>query len=99
MNAPDFAGGTRPTELEPEQLIWADDFDSSLLRFMNRGRQGVLTYGEGVFAEIVRAIRPDVDFDPDAFTNWASRRIDKFRCAQVPAIERIDANRKVFVTG
>lgn len=45
VNARGFAGDARPTEVEPEQLIWADNLDSidsALLRFMNRGRPGVL---------------------------------------------------------
>lgn len=49
----------------------------------------------------MRAIRPDVDFDPapDAYMSWGRGRIENFSGARVRALVRLDANQKVFVTG
>lgn len=48
-----------------------------------------------VFSEQARSLDPA----PDAYMNWASSRIETFSGAQVRALERLDGNRRVFVSG
>lgn len=50
---------------------------------------------------ILDALRPDADltWDPDARAREARRRLDELCAMQVAALETLDANRRVFVTG
>lgn len=104
VNASGFNGDGRPTGIRDEQLIWSTDLDvidHALERFMRRGRLGRLMFDEGVFGQLVRVIRPNVEFDadPGAYARWSSGRIEERSAAQIRALERLDANRRVFVTG
>lgn len=104
VNARGFAGDERPNDIDPDQIIWSTDLlviDSALSRFMNRGRAGRPMFADGVFADIVRTIRPDVEFeaDPGAYARWGAARIESQSGAQIRSLERLDANRRVFVTG
>jgi hypothetical protein len=58
-------------------------------------------FGADVFAEIVRTIRPSVEFeaDPGAQVRWGEERIESYSGAQIRALERLDLNRRVYVTG
>lgn len=104
VNSGGFKDSARPSDITEEQLIWSQDLetiDHSLLRFMNRGRRDVPMFETGLFGEVIKAIRPDVEFDPNpgAYVQWARERIEAYSGAQVRALERLDANRRVFVSG
>lgn len=93
-----------PIDLRPEQLIWSGDLemiDHSLERLIQRGRPGELLFPEGVFGQLIRTIRPDVEFDDDleAQARWARTHIDRVTRQNTLALERLDANRKVYVSG
>jgi len=103
-NASGFAGEERSADIDPDQLIWSADIftiDSSLLRFMTRGRSGTSMFADGIFGQIVRTIRPTVEFDADpaAYVRWGEGRIESYSGAQIRTLERLDANRRVYVTG
>jgi hypothetical protein len=104
VNASGFKGDERPTDLEDGHIIWSTDLDvidSALMRFMQRGRQGTLMFGDGGFADVIRAIRPTVEFesDPAGYTRWGADRLEAYSGAQIRSLERLDMNRRVFVTG
>jgi hypothetical protein len=103
-NASGFAGPERSADIDPHQLIWSEDLttiDSSLLRFMTRGRPDHAMFADGIFGQIVRTIRPTVEFDADpaAYVRWGEGRLESYSGAQIRALERLDANRRVYVTG
>jgi len=68
---------------------------------MTRGAEGRLMYTEETFAQFVEVLRPTVQFDPD--TNTARRialeKLNDRTNEQLRALERLDQNRKVFVSG
>ena len=103
-NARGFVGTNRPQDVDADQLIWSDDLlliDHSLLKFMNRGRADRSMFGEDLFGQVVRAIRPTVQFeaDPAAYVRWGEGRLEAYSGAQIRALERLDLNRRVYVTG
>jgi hypothetical protein len=99
-----FATEQRPTEINEDQIIWSIDIDiieNAVVRFMNRGRPGRSMFGTDVFTQIVRTIRPSVEFeaDPGAQVRWGEGRIESYSGAQIRVLERLDLNRRVYVTG
>jgi len=104
VNARGFQTEERPSDIDEDDLIWSMDhyvIDSALLRFMRRGRPGRRMFDEPTFESIVEAIRPNVAFDADpaAYTRWGTERLEAYSGAQIRSLERLDANRRVFVTG
>lgn len=104
VNASGTKSNSQPTDITEDQLIWSDDLetiDHSVMRFMRRGRQGRPMYDDDVFSKIITAIRPNVEFDaaPGAYTGWARERIENYTAAQTRVVERLDGNRRVFVSG
>jgi len=94
----------QPHDLSPDQIIWSTDLttiDDALTRAMPRGRAGVLMFPDGVFKELIDIIRPDVAFDDDpaAYARWAQRLIERNNGNHVKVLERLDVNRRVYVTG
>ena len=99
-----IVGDTSPLELQPEQLIWSDDLetiDSSLLRLCGGSSFGKLMFGDGVFAKLVRHVRRSVDFEPDSFATrrYAYEKLSDRMVEQLKALERLDVNRRVYVSG
>ena len=97
-------GGNQIVDIGPHQLIWSHNLETieeSLLQIMTRGVEGRLMYTEDTFAQFLEALRPNVQFNPD--TNTARRiALDKLNdrtIEQLRALERLDQNRKVFVSG
>lgn len=103
-NAKGFKNNVQPVDLSVDQLIWSNDLemiDDALLRAMPLGRAGALMFPEGAFKQLIDIIRPHVEFDddPGAYAAWAQKHIERINGNHVRAVERLDANRKVYVTG
>ena len=97
-------GDTTPLEVTQEQLIWSSDLetvDSSLIRLCASGRQGKLMFDEGVFAELVKHVRRTVEFEPDSFATrrYAFEKLTDRTVEQLRTLERLDINRRVYVSG
>lgn len=103
-NASGVAGGVEPIDIDADDLIWSSDIiaiDSAVARIVKRGREGRPMFDRETFDAIVRAIRPDVEFesDPGAYGAWASGRLETWSANQTRSAERLDLNRRVYVTG
>lgn len=103
-NAKGFKNGIQPADLSPDRIIWSQDLEyieSCLMRAMPRGRAGVPMFADGVFKQLVEIMRPNVQFhdDPNAYAVWAQKLIERINGNHVRALERLDANRKVYVSG
>jgi hypothetical protein len=103
-NARGFSGAERSTDIESDQLIWSEDLttiDHSLVRFMRRGRADKAMFADGVFTQVIRTIRPTVEFDADpaAYVRWGEARLESYSGSQIRTLERLDSNRRVYVTG
>lgn len=107
MAFPNFSGfrhGVEPADLSADRIIWSHDLEfieQCLLRAMPRGRAGVPMFADGVFKQLIEIIRPNVQFedDPAAYAVWAQKLIERINGNHVRALERLDVNRKVYVTG
>ena len=58
-------------------------------------------FGDGVFAKLVRHVRRSVDFEPDSFATrrYAYEKLSDRMVEQLKALERLDVNRRVYVSG
>jgi hypothetical protein len=94
--------GTLPTDVEPGQVLLADDLDDpqDAVESLARARRWQGLTREGV-ERIVRTLRPDasLSWDPDALARAARSRLDELCSTQVASLETLDANRRAFVTG
>lgn len=94
--------GDLPIGLTRDQIITAvdlDDVSDALGRLRSHSVQTRLTDDD--IEAVVRFLAPNADFeqDPDAVAKRARRRLESLCAAQVRALERLDANRRVVVTG
>jgi hypothetical protein len=99
-----FASDERPTDLRERQILWSSDVDDigvSLARVMPKRSADNPMIPDGLFDTVIQALRPDVEFssDPAAYAAWAQKLIERINGNHVRALERLDANRKVYVTG
>jgi len=103
-NAAGIKGNVDPLDLSQDQLIWSTDLnsiDSSLVRLIGRGANPTLLFDKGIFSEIIECLRPDAEFidDREARYRWALARLEDRSLDRVRALESLDTNRRVFVSG
>lgn len=94
--------GHLPSELHDAQVLTAPDLEEpadAIERLATHRRRVALT-DAGVRA-ILESLRPDANllWDPEARARAARSRLDDLSAMQVGALETLDANRRVFVTG
>ena len=97
-------GVAQITDIGSHQLIWSHDLETiekSLLQIMTRGTKGRPMYTEDTFAQFIDALRPTVHFNPDTISarRIAIEKLNDRTIEQLRALERLDRNRKVFVSG
>ena len=94
--------GVLPTDVGPAQVLLAGDLDdpqdaiealAQVRRWQGLSDQAVET--------ILATLRPDASltWDPESLARSARARLDDLCSSQVAALETLDANRRVFVTG
>ena len=94
--------GELPIGLTRDQILTAIDFDDvhdALARLRSHVIQERLNDDD--IEAIIRLLAPNADFehDPSAAAKRNRRRLEQLCAAQVRALERLDANRRVVVTG
>jgi thymidine kinase len=94
--------GDLPVGLTRDQILTAQDLDDvpdALARLRTHQIQVSLTNDD--IDAVIRTLAPNVDFDldPAAAAKRARQKLEKLCAAQVRALERLDANRRVVVTG
>lgn len=94
--------GRLPSGIERAQVVLGPDLDEIAVALEEIGARNVgisLTHEEVEW--IVSQLCPDVEFhyDPDAAARRARLRLEQMCGDQVRALERLDANRRVIVTG
>jgi len=100
-NTAEVRGGL-PPDLDRKHLMLSDDLlviDEAIDNLTHTRWQNF--FPEGAAERVVKALRPDADFDPDpqAAERRAHARLENLCANQVRALERLDANRRVVVTG
>jgi hypothetical protein len=95
--------GTLPPGLNRAQILTATDLQDSeeaIERLMLSRTRNQALFGSAV-EEIVRLLCPSAQFtwDPEARARAARRRLDQVCTDQISVLERLDANRRVVVTG
>jgi hypothetical protein len=102
VNSAAFSGDL-PPELLASQLILSgdlEDMQNALDRILTaEGWQAPIAPDD--FELMIRSLRPDVEFsfDPISRSRAMHRRLESISGAQTRALERLDQNRRVFVTG
>lgn len=95
--------GHLPPEVRREQLILGPDLEDpeEALEALVFSSSFNRRLGEGVVEQIVATLRPDCEFswDPNARAASARERLDLRGAEQVKALETLDANRRVVVSG
>jgi thymidine kinase len=94
--------GKLPLGLTRDQIMTIVDLDDvadALARLRSHQIQERLTDAD--VEAVIRFLAPNADFehDPDASAKRARRKLESLCAAQVRALERLDANRRVVVTG
>ena len=94
--------GNLPPEIDPAQLITSNDLGDvrdAIDRLMSY--RPLSPIGTAGLKALVDMLRPDADleWDPAARMKLAQARLEKICGHQVRALERLDTNRKVMVTG
>lgn len=94
--------GHLPSELHPAQVLTANDLEEpteAIERLVTHRWHQALT--DRAVQAVLDALRPDahLHFDPEARSRAARSRLDDLCTMQVAALETLDANRRVFVTG
>jgi hypothetical protein len=101
-NSASFSGDL-PPELLEKQLILSGDFDdmqNAVDRVVTAdGWQAPISADD--FEAMIRSLRPNAEFfyDPISRSRAMHRRLEAISGAQTRALERLDQNRRVFVTG
>ena len=95
--------GDLPPDVDPSQILTSLDLEApqdAIERLMNR-RWGNQQLGAAGLEALVNLVRPDADlqWDPESRSRLAHARLERLCGDQVRALERLDANRKVVVTG
>ena len=96
------ASGELPPDLPTERVIFSDDLadiQDAVDALFNSGYQVPLS--DTAFEAIITRLRPDAEFhfDPRSRARNARRRLDEISSAQTRALEGLDVNRRVYVTG
>jgi len=104
VNARGFKTDERPRDLMDRQILWSgdlDEIDEALLRVVPKRSPDNPVIPPEFFDRVVRALRPDVEFenDPVAYAAWARQILERIGANHVKVLERLDANRRVYVTG
>lgn len=95
--------GALPADISPSQLLLGPDMDD--LQYAIEVLIAEARVGERFTAEqmnaVIQYLCPDADFvwDPAARIRQYSQRMESMCASQVRALERLDANRRVLVTG
>jgi len=94
--------GKLPSDVDPAQLITGEelvDIRDAVDRLMSYRRLSPI--GAAGLEALVEMLRPDadLDWDPAARMKLAQSRLEKICGHQVRALERLDMNHKVMVTG
>lgn len=95
--------GDLPPDVERSQVLTSLDLEApqdAVDRLMSR-RWGNQRLGPVGVEALVKLLRPDVEFrwDPEGRARLAHARLEAICGNQVRALERLDANRRVVVTG
>lgn len=94
--------GTLPPDVQREQLFTSDRIDDpqEWLDTLMRSRARMAIGSEGL-RTIVRELRPDATFtwDPESRAAAARAKLEQVSGQAVRALERLDVNRRVMVTG
>ena len=95
--------GDLPPDVHPTQVLTSHDLEApqdaiELLMTRRFGNQQIGSHG---IEALVHLLRPDTDlrWDPESRARLARARLEMICGDQVRALERLDANRKVVVTG
>lgn len=94
--------GDLPADVDPAQVLLAGDLDDpqDAIEALAKVRrwQGL---SDAAVEQIVTTLRPDASltWDPESLARSARARLDDLCSSQVAALETLDANRRVFVTG
>ena len=104
VNARGFRTDERPRDLAARQILWSRDLeeiDEALLGVVPKRSADNPVIPPELFDKVVQALRPDVEFvnDPAAYAAWARQIIERIGANHVKVLERLDANRRVYVTG
>ena len=95
-------GGQLPPDVDRSQVLTSTDLDDCLdaVEIMVMRRSGP-PLGEFGIQKVVDLLRPDCDFtyEPEMFARHARRRLDELSARQTQALETLDLNRRVCVTG
>lgn len=99
-----IAGDEEPSDIDEDHIFWSHDIDvidSALMRVMKRGRVGHKMFTDDVFEDLVAAIRPNVIFESDSLSarRRALEKLNDRTVEQLRALERLDVNRRVYVSG
>jgi len=100
-NTADIRGGL-PPDIDRKHVMLSNDLlaiDEAIDNLTHSRWQSV--FPEGAAEQVLKALRPDAVFDPDpeAAERRAHQRLENICANQVRALERLDANRRVCVTG
>jgi Nuclease-related domain/UvrD-like helicase C-terminal domain/AAA domain len=95
--------GDLPPDADPSQVLLTGDLETpqdAIDRLMDR-RFGGQRIGAAGIEALVKYLRPDAElrWDPEARARLARIRLEMICADQVRALEELDANRKVVVTG
>lgn len=95
--------GELPSDIDASQVLISstlDDVTSAIDRLLTR-RYGQRQLGAIGVSSLVELVRPDVQFeyDPEVSSRLARMRLDTICEQQVRALEGLDINRRVCVTG
>jgi hypothetical protein len=95
--------GQLPPDVHRAQVFTRSDLDDPMdaVDRLAASRHHVHELGDDGVAAVVADLRPDADFkwDPDARARHARQRLDEICAEQVRALETLDLNRRVCVTG
>jgi len=95
--------GALPTGIDAEQVLVGPSFEDAagaIDRLLYRGSSNMRLTSGSVEA-IVQLLRPNAEFrwDPEARARMARQRLEQICGQHVRVLERLDANRRVVVTG
>ena len=95
--------GSLPPEMRPEELFLAPAIDDivTAVEDLFLTRPNYTPFTEAHIRAVIELLRPNANFvvDPEASARRARARLEAICASQVKALERLDENRRVVVTG
>lgn len=95
--------GQLPPEVRPEELMLAPAIEDMVtaVEDLFLTRPNYMPFTEAHIKAVIDLLRPDAHFviDPEASSRRARARMEAICASQVKALERLDENRRVVVTG